>query len=186
MKRAFTLVELLCVMVILGVLASFLFPVLTSAKKSAVQAQAASNVRQVYLALNLYAADYDTGSGSLVQQGFPDLFYWNNPYWNDTRPSDFSPAAYQMMRKSPCGRHPENAELTYALHYDVDERPEFQQMFERVGDKLALVSDFNCTDHDASFNNPFEEKLLIIAYFNGSVKKIITKKYPYHYIWGKP
>jgi prepilin-type N-terminal cleavage/methylation domain-containing protein len=53
----FTLIELLVVVVIIGILASLLFPVLVRARESARGAQCRSNLRQVGVAARLYADD---------------------------------------------------------------------------------------------------------------------------------
>ena len=57
--RAFTLVELLVVIGILGVLAGILLPVLASSKGKARQAQCQSHLRQIGLGLILYQGDND-------------------------------------------------------------------------------------------------------------------------------
>ena len=57
-KRAFTLIELLTVIAIIGVLAGLLLPALAAAKQHARTAKCASNLRQFGLALQLYAQDY--------------------------------------------------------------------------------------------------------------------------------
>ncbi len=57
--RAFTLIELLVVVAILGILAAILFPVFARAREKARQASCASNIRQLALAMLLYAGDYD-------------------------------------------------------------------------------------------------------------------------------
>jgi prepilin-type N-terminal cleavage/methylation domain-containing protein/prepilin-type processing-associated H-X9-DG protein len=58
-RRGFTLVELLVVIAIVVVLASILFPVFSRARESARRTRCASNLRQLGLALSMYASDYD-------------------------------------------------------------------------------------------------------------------------------
>ena len=59
MRRAFTLVEMLCVMAIVASLASILFPVLVEAKRGADKTSCAANLRSIGTATTLYAMDSD-------------------------------------------------------------------------------------------------------------------------------
>jgi prepilin-type N-terminal cleavage/methylation domain-containing protein len=58
-RTGFTLIELLVVIAIIAILAAILFPVFAQAKEAAKKTQSISNTKQMSLALNMYANDYD-------------------------------------------------------------------------------------------------------------------------------
>jgi prepilin-type N-terminal cleavage/methylation domain-containing protein/prepilin-type processing-associated H-X9-DG protein len=58
-KKAFTLIELLVVIAIIAILAAILFPVFAQAKLAAKKTQDLSNVKNIGMAFQLYAADAD-------------------------------------------------------------------------------------------------------------------------------
>jgi len=66
-RRAFTLIELLVVIAIIALLVSILLPSLKAAKDHAEAAVCQSNLRNVYLASSLYAAEWDGASPTAPQ-----------------------------------------------------------------------------------------------------------------------
>jgi len=58
-RRGFTLIELLVVIAIIAILAAILFPVFARAREKARQSSCTSNVKQICLAAQMYAQDYD-------------------------------------------------------------------------------------------------------------------------------
>ena len=59
MRRGFTLIELLVVIAIIAILAAILFPVFARAREKARQTSCLSNGKQLTLAFQMYAQDYD-------------------------------------------------------------------------------------------------------------------------------
>src|SRR4051812_3264297 len=76
--NAFTLIELLVVIAIIAILAAILFPVFAQAKNAAKKATCISNLKQLSLAVLMYANDYDdniVGYTFLGPGGF-DVAHW--------------------------------------------------------------------------------------------------------------
>lgn len=99
MKRTngFTLIELLVVIAIIAILAAILFPVFAQAREKARQASCQSNMKQIAVAWQMYAQDYDeTGcglwmknnlnaSGAIIDPNYRAVFTfvtWGG-YWPD-------------------------------------------------------------------------------------------------------
>jgi prepilin-type N-terminal cleavage/methylation domain-containing protein/prepilin-type processing-associated H-X9-DG protein len=72
-RSGFTLVELLVVIGIIALLAGLLFPALSKAKDRAGMATCLSNLRQIYLGLEMYANDFEESYPIAQGYGFWDL-----------------------------------------------------------------------------------------------------------------
>jgi len=82
LRRGFTLIELLVVIAIIAILAAILFPVFARAREKARQASCQSNLKQLALAMLMYAQDYD--------ERFPGSLIAHNASWGGptTYPQD--------------------------------------------------------------------------------------------------
>ena len=71
-RSGFTLTEILVVLAILAILAALLFPVFMRAKGRAQETRCASNLRQMYLAMELYRQEWESeGSAAHPVMGYP-------------------------------------------------------------------------------------------------------------------
>jgi prepilin-type N-terminal cleavage/methylation domain-containing protein/prepilin-type processing-associated H-X9-DG protein len=95
--RGFTLIELLVVIAIMAILAGILFPVLASARESARCTRCISNLRQLSMALQMYASDNDgaipnwwqyTGRGYQIWPQYLSTYYKSDQLIDEKQSKD--------------------------------------------------------------------------------------------------
>ncbi|RYG33175.1 prepilin-type N-terminal cleavage/methylation domain-containing protein, partial [bacterium] len=125
MKRAFTMIELLVVVVILGLLAALIFPMFAQARGAAYKASCLSNSREIALASVMYMQDND-------DRLFPYGYYEGAKYrtwWGDLNTGEpeaafiFPYTKSGAIRGCPSARDlPNDAPHTYTMGYGMNFR----------------------------------------------------------------
>ena len=78
-RAGFTLIELLVVIAIIAILAAILFPVFSRAREKARSAACQSNLKQIGLAIKMYASDWD----GIYPSGSVDIAGDGGGWWDD-------------------------------------------------------------------------------------------------------
>lgn len=134
-RRGFTLTEILVILAILAILAALLFPALIRAKGRAQETRCASNLRQLFIAVELYRQDWETGeAGAFPAMGYPTPERYGDIQWKLFKAGwEICPAAQQF--RVPIGYF-----CLPAFQAD------YAQYAERVGSSAYVIVDYNHND----------------------------------------
>ncbi len=178
MRRAFTILEVLIVVLIVSLLAGIMFVVSAPARESSRQSSCINNLKQLYVAVTLYSGD--NGDGSV--NGLDGLAFIPggatkalSPYIKDKQ-IIYCPDSTQRMRDRFASTYAYSIMQNFV---DIPIRPStlaFLKQYKEMGTSTPIIS---CGVHDEMFYAPrestinpvFAKPFMIHLLMNGSVKK---------------
>ena len=150
-RRAYTVIEVLVCIGITSITIATMAPVFSKAKHRAKITKSLSNLRQMFVACELYRMDHDgVGQfGDLPEMGLPRVeFVFRDRFG---LPLD--------LFSSPCGDHPSDNPRVIDYYYNPGfGGPDFAREAILYGSNGRLFTDLNCTDHTVSLYNPFRKR----------------------------
>jgi type II secretory pathway pseudopilin PulG len=159
-KRGITLIETLISVAIIIILAGSVAVVATSVKRSARQTKSISDMRQIFLAVEMYKADYDI-KGPTPGDGLPVASGGTSVPWYRTfgTPSDLWIG---------CGDHPFAPASHSVTYFFVPIGAPYAQWSQQWNDGLPLVFDLSCSPSSVHLDNNFERRFGLAVTVSGS------------------
>lgn len=153
-RRAVTILEIIIVMAILGILSALAFPTIASARIPAQIQVSKSNLRQQWLALQLYREATDEVYGSTTEMNLPDS---ESLFLSSSTPLGLPDKVW----RSPCGKHPQNIgddHYRWMLQKDEGTVKAFKAAAILYEDNLIVSYDVNCNPADVNVSSAWQKK----------------------------
>jgi len=182
MRRAYTLIEILVVVAIIGVIVAILFPVFSAVRENGRMAKCISNLHQWGTAIQMYRDDWggaDPQPGmkikSLSELGFP----WGAPparFWKtyglDAPAVRFCPSAPRQRSGKPSPY--------YSLFWADEPLPpeEIQRKADRGADMALMVCAFHNRIPLIEDNPTWGDIRVVVLRLNQQVSVRVVKSYP--------
>lgn len=171
--RGVTLVEILVVIGVILILTAITVPVMSSAKRSAKVTATTVRLRNQWIALSLYRAEYDSDGryGTSPEMGLPEFEVRNMAVIDHTWPP-------------PCGIHPDlwvNFWVRCFCGHEGMSEEELNAALPKCRARISadsnlyrenwiLLIDDNCSDPDVKLRNVYQRKRAVGVFLSGQVK----------------
>ena len=177
-KRAFTLIEIICVIVILSVLSAVLFPVFAKAKLSAKAGAAKQNLHRFWLAMKIYQSDNEDGIGFGLpeQMGLPPINRgWIN-FVNDYT-GDHHDGWQTKKQFLPCGSKTNEMDSD-GLWYMPQNQADWLTQVQKHLENTVVMFDKNCNTWGTRVMCQFCSKRSIGVTLEGSLRDRTGSDWP--------
>ena len=183
----FTLIETITVVAIILIVVAVSFPVFLSAKKKTGEVVTINNLRQLYVALEIYRTDYDGQGvyGHHAAMGLPNAWDASNEGWG------FNVTSLQVLY-SGCMSHPSfgpefsgrKGGISYNVYDDekLDDHP-FEYYALKQESSLVVFQDDHCADPKIDIFDDASPKTLIGITISGSIRKETHTGIPFYLSW---
>lgn len=170
-KKAFTLIEILCVIVILSVLAAILMPVFVKAKLETKAGAAGMNLKGFWQGLMIYQSDNDArvDYGAPEQMGLPPIHEGWQEFINQYT-GDYTVGWDHKKQYLPCGSQDQGDLHGIGLYYMPGMKDDWPKEIVKRQEDTVVMMDKNCNVPGTRLLCQFCEKRSIGVTLGGRVK----------------
>ncbi len=166
-KTGITLIEVIVCVTIIMIVAAITYPVVVNAKDGALKTKSISNMRQVYLALEIYAQEHNgTPTGTMESMGLPP---WPSTQYLGEGVKELYPPRRPSVNWTFYAYNP--------MPTEIDRRePNWAQYTAEVGSSAVLICDpfFNpprTDEYDMYWEDPYVRKFVMGITVSGTLVK---------------
>lgn len=177
-RHAFTLIEILVSIAIIAVIAAIAFPVFHNVRESSLQAQSISDLRQIWMAIQMYREQEGPGAadvGTMYEMKYP-------------LETTFHQMVNNKLKLIPPGRKPEGGEQYYYYVFGADNTPAKQvvEMWKThtisCGGQSVPVADLSFND-SLNVASPYKSQFGIGVTLDGNIRRRRGPGRPYFVSW---